>query len=176
MPAADRLAPALRPAELPRGRATAIALAPDAAGRAALAAWLGITDVPALRLAGELRPVGRADWELEAELVAEVVQPCVVSLAPVRSRIAAPVRRRYLADPPPPAAGEAEMPDDDSVEPLGAVIDLDEVLREALVLALPDYPRAAGAVPDATARDPADPGPARPFAGLAALRGKGSGR
>lgn len=173
MPQARSLAPALRPADLPRGRPTAIAIAPDAAARAALAADLGIEAVTSLRLKGELRPTGRADWELEARLEAEVVQPCVVSLAPVRSRIDAPVRRRFLAAMPTPPAGETEMPEDDSAEQLGPVIDLQAVLAEALALALPDYPRAAGATPPGPQRgEPGGDGRPKPFAGLAALRGR----
>lgn len=172
MPAPDRLAPALRPAELARARATPFAAAPDAAARAALAADLGITAVAALSFRGELRPAGRADWDLEGRLVAEVVQPCVVTLVPVRTRIDEAVRRRFLAAVPPPPPGETEMPEDDSIEPLGAVIDLDAVLREALALALPDYLRAPDAAPGADAGGAAGGARPNPFAALAALRGK----
>ena len=74
---------------------------------------------------------------------ATVVQDCVVTLAPVTTRIDERVQRRYMTDPPEPDTGEAEMPEDD-VEELPQALDLGEVMLEALALALPAYPRAAG--------------------------------
>lgn len=168
MPDARLPAGAFRPAELSRARPTAFALAPDAAARAALAEAFGLLALPLLRFEGELRPRGRTDWELVGRLEAEVEQACVVTLAPVRSRIAEEVLRRYVADLPPPPPGESEMPADDSLEPLGAVIDPAEVMAEALSLALPDYPRAEGAaLPPGLA---AAPEREHPFAALARLR------
>lgn len=119
------------------------ALEPDAAARAAVAAELGIPAVKKLRFTGRLVPQGRQDWRLMAELGATVVQDCVVTLAPVTSRIDEPVERVYAADFLDPEAAEAEMPEDD-VEPLPASLDLGEVMLEALALALPPYPRAEG--------------------------------
>ncbi|MCC6305196.1 MAG: DUF177 domain-containing protein [Rhodobacteraceae bacterium] len=170
MPPAPILAPALRPAELARGRPTPFAAVPDAAARAALAADLGLEALPALRLEGEIRPAGRADWELEARLAARVVQPCVLTLAPVETTIDEPVSRLFLADPPPPPAGAAAMPEDDRIEPLGATIDLGAILREALALALPDYPRAAGAAAPPAPAGAGENGPRQPFAALAGWR------
>jgi uncharacterized metal-binding protein YceD (DUF177 family) len=59
------------------------------------------------------------------------------------------------------------MPEDDTVDALGAEIDLPAILGEALVLALPLYPRAPGADLPAAADAATE---RRPFAGLAALR------
>ncbi len=167
-PSARGLRP-LRVAELSRARPTAFDIAVAAAERAALAAELGLTALPRLRLRGTLAPAGRDDWALVAELEAEVEQPCVVTLAPVRTMLREPVERRYVAGLPPPGPGEVEMPADDSLEPLGAEIDLPAVLREALALAVPLYPRLEGLPP----LDAAEPEAARrPFAGLAALRNR----
>jgi uncharacterized metal-binding protein YceD (DUF177 family) len=104
-----------------------------------------------------------------------VVQPCVVTLAPVTTRIEEDVERRFLADPPPMPEGEVEMPGDESAEPLPDVIDLGAVLAEALALALPDYPRAEGAALEeaqfaAPGTRPMSDDDAKPFAGLAGLR------
>ncbi len=77
----------LRLADLPGRHETAVDFAPDAAGRAAIAAELGLSDLRKLRLAGRMVPVGRTDWRLEATLGATVVQPCVVTLDPVVTRI-----------------------------------------------------------------------------------------
>jgi uncharacterized metal-binding protein YceD (DUF177 family) len=156
-----------------------VALAPDAAGRAAVAAHLGIPAVRKLRLEGRLIPEGRRDWRLEAMLGATVVQDCVVTLEPVTTRIDEAVTRRYLADMAPPPPGESEMPEDDTAEPLPAALDLAEVMVEALALALPPFPRVEG-VPPAEA-EAAPPGaaaleedaPRRPFAGLRDALGSG---
>lgn len=168
-----------RAADLARRAALRFSLAPAAADRAALAEALGASEIRKLSFAGELRPEGRRDWRLEATLGATVVQPCVVTLEPVVTRIDAAVTRRYLADWSEPEPGsETEMPQDDSAEPLPAAIDPAEVMAEALALALPDFPRAEGAgTGDLTATppgaDPLDDAATRPFAALAKLKKDG---
>jgi uncharacterized metal-binding protein YceD (DUF177 family) len=157
-----------------RGSVT-VAITPDGAARAAIARHLGIPDVRKLRFEGRLIPAGKRDWTLDAMLGATVVQDCVVTLAPVVTRIDEPVIRRYLADLPDPGPGETEMPDDDTVESLPATLDLCAVMIEALSLALPPFPRAPGAdLGELTVTEPgAEPlaaGAIRPFAGLATLR------
>jgi uncharacterized metal-binding protein YceD (DUF177 family) len=165
-----------RTSDLARRVAHAFALEPDAAERAALASVLGASEIRKLRFAGELKPEGRRDWHLEATLGATVVQPCVVTLEPVVTRIDETVLRRFLADWPEPAPGsETEMPEDDSAEPLPAAIDIGEVMAEALALALPDFPRAEGVeIGTATAAPPGaaplDAAGAHPFAALARLK------
>ena len=164
-----------RPTEVTARRVVEVEIAPDAQARAELADDLGILGIGALRLTGTLRPEGTRDFRLDARLRAEVEQPCIVTLDPVRTPIDEPVLRRFLAEMPDPAGVEVEMPEDDSAEPLGAVIDLNDVLREALALALPPYPRS----PKALAADAQSDIPAaaegdrqRPFAGLSDLLGK----
>jgi uncharacterized metal-binding protein YceD (DUF177 family) len=156
-------------------RETAFELAPDATARAAIARHLGISEIRKLRFAGRVTPAGRRDWRLEAELGATVVQPCVVTLAPVVTRIDTPVVRRFLAEWHEPEAGEVERPEDETAEPLESVIDPGLVMVEALALALPDYPRAPGAELGAVqvtppGAEPLDDDALRPFAGLAGLR------
>lgn len=169
-----------RVANLPTRKPTRFAFAPDAAGRAALAAELGLLDLPALKLEGEIRPIGKSDFLLEAKLTARVVQPCSVTLAPVRSDVSDRVMRQYVRDWVEPEGDEVEVPEDDSTEPLPEVIDVGDVAREALALALPLYPRAPGAALGEAVY--AEPGTAplrdedlRPFAGLAALKAKMEG-
>lgn len=174
----DRPDTTLRVADLRKNRETAFELVPDADGRAAVAGALGLDAVKKLRFAGRLVPEGARDWRLEASLGATVVQPCVVTLEPVTTRIDTPVTRLFVADPglPDPEPGsETEMPEDDSREPLGAVIDLARVMEESLALAVPDYPRAEGvelaeaqfAAPGVAPMTDDD---ARPFAALKGLR------
>lgn len=168
----------LRPAELAGRKPTRFRLAPDAGARDRIAAALGLSALPELAFIGELAPQGRRDWLLTAKLTAKVVQPCIITLAPVTTKINEAVTRRYLADMPEPEGEEVEMPEDDSVEPLPAVIDLGTVLTEALALSLPLYPRAEGA--ELGSAQFAEPGAEplteetrRPFAGLADLMKKG---
>ena len=166
---------ALRVAELPQNAATAFELTPDAEACAALAGTLGISALRKLRFAGQIRAHGKSDWLLEAHLGATVVQPCVVTLEPVTTRIDTQVRRLFLARMPEVETTEVEMTEDDNIEQLGTVIDPAAVMEEALALALPAYPRAKGA--DLGEAVFTEPGKAplrdedtRPFAGLAGLR------
>ncbi|RUS63688.1 DUF177 domain-containing protein [Pseudorhodobacter sp. E13] len=152
-------------------------LKPDAETRAAIAAFLDITAIKTLRFSGMISPKGRHDFVLEAALEAEVEQPCCVSLAPVRSHLREDVLRVFLADYDLPEAAEMEMPEDDTSEPLGEVIDAGHVLLEALALALPPFPKAEGATLEnaqftAPGAAPLRDDDLRPFAGLAALKAK----
>lgn len=152
--------------------------APDAPARAALARGLGLLALKSLRLTGEIAPVGRDELVLTARLQTEADQACVVTLAPVPARIDEEIRRRYVAGLADPQGDEVEMPEDDSLEPMPEVIDLAEIAAEALVLALPLYPRAPGAelgtaVHSAAGVAPLTDADLKPFAGLAALAGRG---
>jgi len=168
----------LRLGELPLNRPSPFAVEPDAEERTAIADRLGASAIRKLRFEGELRPQGRQDWLLVATLGATVVQPCVVTLEPVTTRIDEEVRRTYLAEMPEPEGGdEVEMPQDETAEPLPDALDLAAVMEEALALALPPFPRAEGAelgeavftTPGAEALTNDD---AKPFAGLKSLRDK----
>jgi uncharacterized metal-binding protein YceD (DUF177 family) len=166
-----------RVAGLAQKKPTRFTYAPDDAARAAIAADLGLIELPLLQLKGELRPVGRHDFELGAELSATAVQPSALTLAPVSTEIRETVFRRYLADFTYPEGEEAEMPEDDSTEPLPETIDIGAVAAEALALALPLYPRTAGecmgdAVFSAPGVAPLRENDLKPFAGLAALADK----
>lgn len=167
----------LRVAELARGGPRAVEIAPDAAARGRIAADLGLLELRKLRLAGRLAPLGRRDWRFEGQLGATVVQSCVVSLAPVVTRIDETVLRSFVADWQPPEGDEVELPEDVDTEPLGAEIDLGAMMVEALALALPAWPRAPGADLDQAVFTepglaPMTDDDAKPFAGLAALRDK----
>lgn len=168
----------LRVAELRVDKPTPFDIAPGKAACAALAETLGLLALRKLRFTGQIAPAGSTDWRLEARIGATVVQPCVLTLAPVTTRVDQPVIRNFVAHlPDDDTEGEVEMPDDETLEALGAEIDLDAVLAEALALALPLYPRAEGAAlkhsrfaaPGVTPMRDED---ARPFAGLAGLRDK----
>ena len=114
--------------------------------RSLLAAESGVSSIAKLRFAGEIKSVPPADWLLRAKLGATVVQPCVLSLAPVRTRIESSVERRYSPKNFAPAPGSCvPMPDDENIEPITDEIDLLALIRESLVLELPLYPKQEGA-------------------------------
>ena len=130
---------------------------------------------PVKRFEGRIVPFGGSDWQLEGHLGATVVQPCVVTLDPVTTRIETEVLRRYVLDHAEPEEPEVEMPEDDTVEPLGSWIDPGQVMMEALALAIPDYPRKEEvALGEMVHTEPGKKAmtdeEAKPFAGLAALR------
>lgn len=163
-------------ADLARAGGREFEIALEASERKSLAAELSLLDVPALRLKGRLSPADRDGWDLEARLLATVVQPCVVSLDPVTTRIDEKVIRRYRRElPDDDATGEIELPDDDTLERLEPRIDPRRVLTEALALALPLYPRAETAeLGEAVFTEPGKAAltddDAKPLAGLAKLR------
>lgn len=167
----------LRSATLSHRKPTRFRLSPGAEDRAALAASLDLPAIRRLEFEGEIRPEGRNDFCLTGRLRADLDQACVVTLEPVAARIDEEVTRRYLADFAFPEGDEVEMPEDDSQEPLPEVIDLTEVAREALALALPPYPRAPGAelgeaVFAAPGTAPLRDDDLKPFAALASLQKK----
>lgn len=170
-------APMISVRKLPRSTSRSVERVPSKEICADLASELGISKIADLRLAGQLIPSGKNDWRFEGRVSAEVVQPCVVTLDPVTTRIDEPVLRNYVAGWEPPSGDEVELAEDVDIEPLGDQIDLDALMTEALALALPPWPRAEGA--DLGEAVYTEPGAAplrdddlKPFAGLAALRDK----
>ena len=162
---------------------TPFLLEPDAETRAALAQELRADAIRKLRFEGAVSPRGRDGWALTGTLGATVVQPCVVTLEPVTTRIDAPVERRFVPARQigsPEAGSETEMPEDDTIEPLGEVIDLAAIMAEALSLNMPAYPRKDGvelgeAVYAEDGVEPLRDEDLKPFARLAALQSKLTG-
>ncbi|TRW96692.1 DUF177 domain-containing protein [Paracoccus sp. M683] len=165
----------LRVAHLNPRAPNPVLLEPDADARAAIAAELDLLDLPALRLQAQITAQGSDAWVLTGRLTARVVQPCVVTLAPVESPIDEDLRRVFSPHVTAPLDEEIEMPDDE-IEPLGQFIDAGAVMVEALALALPLYPRAEGAeLPEEAEDQPSadDEGDRqKPFANLGALLSK----
>jgi uncharacterized metal-binding protein YceD (DUF177 family) len=156
---------------------TEIALAADAAARARIAAWAQIAAVDSFAAAVRLQKHSANRFSLDADLTAEVVQSCVVTLEPVKERIELQVHRElHLAHhlrqrpneviPLAPGAGDDEVPDE--IESLH--YDLAAPLLEEFTLALNPYPRAPG-VEFAAAPEPA-PERENPFAVLKSLKSR----
>ncbi|MCY4334322.1 MAG: DUF177 domain-containing protein [Litoreibacter sp.] len=172
----DTLLP-FRVADLPQKRDTEINFAAPPELRRALATELGVDHLRKLSFKGALRIAGKSDWTLTGHLGATVVQPCVITLEPVTTRIEEPVLRHYIADWHEPTEAEIEMPEDDSSEQLGAEIDTMAAITEALSLAIPAYPREDGAALGALVHaepgvEPLNEDTVKPFAGLADLKKK----
>lgn len=168
-------ASSLRVADLPQNAATPFDLRPDAQMRDAIRTELDLQGLRKLSFVGDIRAQGKRDWALTGKLGATVVQPCVVTLEPVTTRIDVPVTRLYVADWTDPDEDEFEIPEGDETEPLGPEIDPATVMIEALSLALPQYPRKDGA--ELSGTSVTEPGKealtdddVKPFAGLAGLR------
>lgn len=168
---------ALRVADLSQRADNSFSLRPDADALALIAQELDLSALRKLSFSGKIVPLGNSDWVLEATLGATVVQPCVVTLEPVTTRIDLSLRRQYVADYTVVDEPEIEMPEDDNVEPLGQWIDPAIVMIEALALSVPDYPRKDDAemgqmVYTKPGQAPMTDEDARPFAGLADLKQK----
>ncbi|AXT25805.1 DUF177 domain-containing protein [Ruegeria sp. AD91A] len=165
----------LRVADLPQNAPTSFDLRPAAAALDEIRQDLGLLGLRKLSFSGDVQARGKRDWVLNGKLGATVIQPCIVTLEPVTTRIDIPVHRTFLADWNDPDEPEFEIPEDDESEPLGAEIDPARVMVEALSLALPQYPRKDGA--ELGQADFTEPGKqamtdedVKPFAGLAELR------
>lgn len=172
----------IRLADLDPSEGMVFELKPDATQ--ALMDRLEVLALRKARFAGRLAPEGKRGWRLEAQLGATVVQPCIVTLNPVTTRIEDKIVRRYVPNYD-QIVGDATdsdgegmpMPEDDTIDPLPAIIDLMDVFEEALSLALPLYPRADGAeLGDAKFAEkgvaPLEDKDLKPFAGLAGLKDK----
>ena len=152
-------------------------LEPDADARAELAQSLGVRALRKVRLEGRLSPDGDLDLRLDARLGATVLQDCVATGNPVTTRIEERVIRLYVHDLPVPVGEEVEMAADENADPLPTTLDLEEVLAEALALALPSWPRIEGAEPvrisvSEPGTSPMTDADARPFAALKSLQEK----
>jgi uncharacterized metal-binding protein YceD (DUF177 family) len=166
---------ALRVSKLSQTAENSFELRPEAETLAQIAAALDLSNLRKLSFTGRVVPAGKSDWRLEARLGATVVQPCVVTLEPVTTRIDTDITRQFVRDYEMPDDEEVEMPDDDTTEPLGAWIDPQAVMIEALTLEVPQYPRKGEAelgqmVYTKPGEAPMSDADARPFAGLAGLK------
>ena len=117
------------------------------AERAALVQRFGLVSLDRLEAEVTLRRIG-GDVRLEADLTADLVQACIVTLEPVPVQIA---ENFALVFRPGIDEDEAdrlalENPEDEIIEPLMAdSIDIGEAVAQQLSVAMDPYPRASGA-------------------------------
>ena len=117
----------------------------DSRDRRRLATDVGVSSLAKLRFTGEIKFSPPSDWLLDAKLGATAIQPCVLTLDPVRTRIESVVHRRFSPVSDIQAPGSCvPMPEDENLEPIPDEIDLRALIRESLVLELPLYPKRKG--------------------------------
>ena len=134
----------------------------DPAERAALARRFGLLSLDRLSATLELRRQAGEIIGLTGRLMGDVVQSCVVSLAPVPAHIEADFEASYAAAAAELLAVDLDPLDRDGPEPLIAgEIDLGEAVAQQLAIALDPSPRAPGAAL-----------PAGDFAGVGEQSGK----
>jgi uncharacterized metal-binding protein YceD (DUF177 family) len=125
-----------------------VTIAAKPADLPALAKWLGVDAVARFAAQVELRKLSQARFAFEADVVADVVQACVVTLAPVKTRIELEFSRTLHLMTGPAARRETIIvspTDDESPEEIASTrYDLAEPLLEELLLAINPYPRAPG--------------------------------
>ena len=158
------------------GRSVEVAL--DEPTRAALADQLKLSAVDAFSatltvvpLRGGLRATGR--------LVADFVQPSVVTFEPVGQHVDEPIDRVFLPEaqahkPTPGSEVFVDLEDDEFPDHIdGPEVDLSALLIETLALAIDPYPRREGESLDALGVAPPDE-PSGPFAALGKLKDSGN--
>jgi uncharacterized metal-binding protein YceD (DUF177 family) len=160
--------------------AAAVEVVAARAEREALAAANDLIGVNVLSAEVELSQAGGGEILVEGHIVADIVQTCVVSLAPVEAHIDEAFSVRYVRDAArlPPAGTElavdAEAPDPPELLE-GTTIDVGALVEEYFVLGIDPYPRAPGARLPAELAKNADSGEESPFAILARLSRPQSG-
>lgn len=147
-------------------------LAADANTRAALAAAMGLRELPRLEASFDVSRHGRDGLHVVGRVSATVGQTCVVTLDPIDNAIEEAIDLTFVTAPPPAGSdhdgSRSRVAADDAPEPLvGGVVDLGVIATEFLTLGIEPYPRKPGA--EFTAPAAADD-TAKPFAALAALK------
>jgi uncharacterized metal-binding protein YceD (DUF177 family) len=153
------------------GAEVTVAAAPD--DLPALAHWAGVDSVKRFAAEVDLRRLSQSRFNYEADLTADIVQSCVVTLEPVETRISRHITRELHLAPrlPKDEVGELTLAagDDDVPETIQSLdYDLAAPLLEEFVLAIDPYPRKAGVAFDPPIEPEAPQ--SSPFAVLKALK------
>lgn len=140
-----------------------------------IAAWAGVEAVKTFQAIVGLRRISTTHFGFEADLAADIVQACVVTLEPVPARIERHVSRELnLVQRAPVDEGELSLAagDDDVPETITSLhYDLAAPLLEEFALAIEPYPRKAGVAftPPAESEESRE----SPFAVLKSLKDRG---
>ena len=156
-------------------------IAATADEREALATRLGLLSLGRLEAVVRLRrPTGGDLLRVRGHFEADVTQTCVVTLAPVRSRLVRDFAVVYGLAPERDGlvtAVEVDVEQEDPPESLGPDgLDLGEAVVQQLAVSLDSYPRAEGADQSQLGWRAGEQGAApesSPFAALKTLKGRG---
>jgi uncharacterized metal-binding protein YceD (DUF177 family) len=159
--------------------AAPIEIVANEAERKVLAAAYDLVAVKGMSATVGVSPTPGGGVTVEGRVVADIVQTCVVSLAPVDAHIDETFAVRYVRDPGKlPKVGAEVVVDPGAPDPpellTGPTIDVGEIAEEYFVLAIDPYPHAPGATLPADVLEDAESTEDSPFAALAALA-KGAG-
>lgn len=150
---------------------------PRRSAAAAMAEDIGAIGIKKLRFEGNIVSTGTSSWQLSGQLGATVIQECVVTLAPKKTRLDVVVVRDFsMEEGAEPTRTYQPVPKLD-IETVAGAINLAAVAREVLLLELPTYPKVEGAetnllnFPDDSGSDSHGDG-RRPFASLSELRNR----
>ncbi|MDE2184402.1 MAG: DUF177 domain-containing protein [Alphaproteobacteria bacterium] len=112
---------------------------------ARLAQWAGVVTVRSFEAVLKLRKLASTRFAYDAELTADIVQSCVLTLEPIESRIRRHILRELKYAPQAESAGELNLSavDDDLTETIENLhYDITGPLQEEFILAIDPYPRA----------------------------------
>lgn len=145
----------------------------EPAEREAIAAALELSALDSLSISARALRF-RGGLQLEGRLVADLVQPCVVTLEPVHQHVDEPFERVFLPAQKRRREIAQEVFVDVEGEDLpdyfeGHEVDLSAMIVETLALAVDPYPRAPGAAAATVAGDAEEPEES-PFARLRSLK------
>lgn len=146
----------------------------DEPTRAALAEMLKLSSVDSFAATLSVVPL-RGGIRAQGQLVADIVQPSVVTFEPVGQHVEEVIDRVFLpeAQAHKPTAGAevfVDLDDEDFPDHIdGPEVDLSALLIETLALAIDPYPRRPGESLDSLGIDVAG-APAGPFAALEKLK------
>lgn len=163
----------VRISEIPQEGRT-FRLDPDARTRTAVAAAVGVTELPRLHGDFTLTRTGRDRLRVAGEVTAMVGQTCAVTLESMESEVAEQVDLVFTAEgerSPPVVA--VELSHDGQTDPPevleNGTVDLGRIAVEFLALGIDPYARKPGVSFEAPASDADDPA-AHPFAALQLLK------
>ncbi len=144
----------------------------DEAERKALADRLGLLSLDRLNAKIGLSRTSDGLVRLKAKFKARCVQSCVVALRPVHQELNEEFELFFKDDANPNSIGSLEVTIDDELWPEPLVqgrIDIGEAVSQQLSLTRDPYPRAPGAVFEATAERAVEAGLANPLAEIGKL-------
>jgi hypothetical protein len=139
-------------------RGKELVLVPSESERAAIAEWLRVESLGKLEATIQISRHAENEYSYAAHFEADIVQACVVTLAPVSAHISGDASRDFRVRPrqtgsrrrkaaAEPQAIDISILEDDGPELLDSpIVDVAAPLLEELSLALDPYPRAPGVV------------------------------